>query len=166
MNNLVISVLGNRNAGKSSTWNHLFERTVKTGHNNRRLYLSPTEFVEVFLVSGSAEERDEYVGDIITTENPRIVLCSMQYHPNVQHTIRYFKDNSYMMYCQWLNPGHHDTNYNMAYDSLGLMNVILSNGGIVSIRDAKIPLVSRCDELESFIYGWAHYRNLIQIDNG
>ena len=61
--NLLISVLGNRNSGKSYTWNTLFKQTVRTGTELRRLYLTDNEYVEVFLVSGSAEERKEYVWD-------------------------------------------------------------------------------------------------------
>jgi hypothetical protein len=166
MQNLVVTVLGNRNSGKSSTWNHIFEHTVKTGSNIRRLYLSPKEYVNVFLVSGSPEERELYVGDIIASANPRIVLCSVQYRTDVHQTIQYFNDNNYLIYCQWLNPGYHDSNDTMSFDGLGLLNYITSLGGIVCVRSGKNDLTSRCEELESFIYGWAYYRDLIQIDNG
>ncbi len=78
-NNLVVAVLGNRNSGKSRTWNSLFRkgRSVKTGPRMRKLFLTDTQYVEVFLVSGSPEERKLYVGDIIGDLKPRIVLCSM-----------------------------------------------------------------------------------------
>lgn len=88
--NLVIAVLGNRNSGKSTTWNELFGRTVRTGSQMRRLDLTATEYVEVFLVSGSPEERETYVGEIIGTQTPRIVLCSMQYRADVTQTIDFF----------------------------------------------------------------------------
>src|SRR5258707_15273398 len=100
---VVISVLGNRNSGKSTTWNTLFQTTVRTGSNSRRLYLTPTEFVVVFLVSGSPEERDIYVGDIVGQQEPRIILCSMQYRADVTDTFDYFCQNDYSIYAQWLN---------------------------------------------------------------
>jgi hypothetical protein len=52
---LVVAVLGNRNAGKSLTWNELFGRTVRTGKDLRLLKLNAHEAVEVFLVSSSPE---------------------------------------------------------------------------------------------------------------
>ena len=58
MDKLLVSVIGKRNSGKSSTWNSLFGRTVKTGTKLKRLYLNETEYVNVFLVSGSPEERE------------------------------------------------------------------------------------------------------------
>jgi len=166
MQNLVATVLGNRNSGKSSTWNYIFEKTVKTGTNLRRLYFSKTEYIEVFLVSGSPEERDLYVGDIIGAAKPRVILCSMQYHFNVHRTIGYFRENDYMIYCQWLNPGYHDGTTVSFFDDLGLSNQLLASGSIVSIRNGKTDLTDRCEELLSFIYGWAYYRGLILIDNG
>lgn len=57
-NNLLVGVLGHRNSGKSRTWNVLFGSTVKTGTLMRHLFLTETEYVEVFLVSGSPEERE------------------------------------------------------------------------------------------------------------
>ena len=77
---LMIGVLGNRNSGKSKTWNTLFDKkTVITGKRERQLQLSKTEWISVFLISGSPEERGAYVGDIIGNASPQIVLCSMQY---------------------------------------------------------------------------------------
>jgi hypothetical protein len=76
---LLAGVLGHRNSGKSHTWNTLFGRTVRRGVYARTLELRPGESVEVFLVSGSFEEREEYAGDILKNQDCRIVLCSMQY---------------------------------------------------------------------------------------
>ena len=58
MEKLLIAVLGNRNSGKSHTWNTLFGSTVRTGKEERRLYFNDCEYVNVFLVSGSPEERE------------------------------------------------------------------------------------------------------------
>ena len=38
---LLIGLLGNRNGGKSHTWNELFGHTVRTGKRPRRLELLP-----------------------------------------------------------------------------------------------------------------------------
>jgi hypothetical protein len=161
MKNLVVAVLGNRNSGKSSTWNELFERTVRTGSELKRLYLSNSEYVEVFLVSGSPEERGTYVGDIIGNQKPRIVLCSMQYRSDVTSTIDYFLNNGYMIYCHWLNPGFNDPNEIASIDSLGLSTYLLSTGALVGIRNAKKDVHPRVNEIKDFIYGWANSRRLI-----
>ena len=159
-NKLVVSVIGNQNSGKTSTWKELFGRTVKTGTKLRQLYLNKTEYVEVFLVSGSAEEREKYIGDLITEKNPRIVLCSMQYIESVKDTFNYFVENEYTSYTQWLNPGYKDQK-EVYFDSLGLVNWLLNEEHILSMRNGKINLKDRVQEIRDHIYGWAKNRNLI-----
>ncbi|RZG07400.1 hypothetical protein EXT48_05865 [Pseudoalteromonas sp. CO348] len=160
---LVVSVLGNRNSGKTTTWNTLFDKTVKTGTRNRRLYLSESEYVEVFLVSGSPEEREKHVSELITEENPRIVLCSVQYIESSKETFNYFFENEYTCYTQWLNPGHddHDCSY---FDELGLASWLTYHGHTFSIRCGKESPVPRVQEIKDFIYGWAKSRDLILIE--
>lgn len=162
MENIVISVLGHRNSGKSTTWNGLFDRTVRTGSETRRLYLNQNEFVEVFLVSGSPEERETYVGDIVGTLRPRIILCSMQYRQDVNTTIDFFLQNHYEIYCQWLNPGYSDPFDIPMFDNLGIINYLISHKSTVTIQNGKLNLNERVQLLKEFIYGWARYRNLIQ----
>lgn len=77
MDRLLVGILGNRNSGKSHTWNTLFGRTVRRGKSPRRLELRPGKCVETFLVSGSFEERGEYAGDILDNQSCQIVLCSL-----------------------------------------------------------------------------------------
>lgn len=161
MDNLVISVLGNRNSGKSTTWNHLFEGKVKTGKKIRKLYLREREYVQVFLVSGSPEERESYVGNIIGEQKPRIVLCSMQYRADVTQTIQFFSDNNYLIFCHWLNPGYFDPNDKATPDDLELMKYLLSLNSIIGLRNGKSDIALRVDEIRDFIYGWASSRNLI-----
>ena len=161
MQNLLVSVLGYPNSGKSSTWNALFGSTVKTGSYPRRLELRPGEFVEVFLISGSPQERDKLVQDIMGEQLPRIVLCSTQYRADVTQTFEFFRNNGYQIYTQWLNPGFHDPNSSPYFDYLGLVNFLLSNQALVCMRDGKVALDPRVQEIREFIYGWAKYRNLI-----
>lgn len=160
MEKLLIAVLGNRNSGKSYTWNTLFDSTVRTGKNERRLYFNDCEYVNVFLVSGSPEERETYVGDLITSEEPRIVLCSTQYRDDVKATYSYFVDNGYFLFIHWLNPGHSDLDLT-SFDSLGLVSWLLSQQSIIGIRSGKLSATSRVDEMREYIYGWAKPRNLI-----
>jgi hypothetical protein len=155
---LVISVLGNRNSGKSHTWNTLFGQTVRTGSYIRRLYLTSTQYIEVFLVSGSAEERNLYVGDIIGQQQPTIVLCSMQYLAEVTQTIDYFVQNGYSLYTHWLNPGYSDGGHQP--DHLGLAAQLLYRGAVLTIRDATTDAPPRVQEIRDFLYGWAMSRNL------
>ena len=161
MDKLLIAVLGYSNSGKSTTWNELFGRIVKTGVHEHQLYLNSTEYVNVFLVSGSPEERQKYVGDLITVNEPRIVLCSMQYREDVRQTIEYFVEREYQIYCQWINPGYQDPNEYPQFDSLGVFNYLQGLNATVGIRNGKIDAKSRVQEIKEFIYGWSTYKNLI-----
>jgi hypothetical protein len=163
--NLLIAVVGNRNSGKTTTWKELFGRAVKTGVNLRKLYITETEYVEVFLVSGSPEEREMYVGDLITVERPRIVLCSMQYIESARDTFNYFFENEYSAYTHWLNPGYSDVECKY-FDSLGLVNWLLEKEHFISIKNAKHSPEVRVQQIKEHIYGWAKYRDLIFVDEG
>lgn len=157
---IVVSVLGNRNSGKSTTWNTLFSRTVRTGMQIRRLHFNTTEYIEVFLVSGSPEERETYVGDIIGQQTPRIILCSIQYRADVTQTIDYFLQHGYSIYTQWLNPGFSDSGGRQP-DTLSLVPYLLDHGAVLSIREGTVAPTPRVQELSDFLYGWAHSRGLI-----
>lgn len=155
---LLVGVLGERNAGKSRTWNTLFGRPVKTGDTSRQLELRRGEAVDVFLISGSFEERKLYAGDILDDQDCRIVLCSMQYVRAVQDTFDYVFQKDFWIYLQWLNPGYEDPGE--TWDKLGLLNQVLDHSGVVSIRSGK-HATSRVREISEFIYGWATFRNLV-----
>jgi len=162
MPHLAVTVLGHRNSGKSTTWNTLFGATVKTGKYKRRLYLNKAQYVDVFLVSGSPEERDEYVGNIITAGKPEIILCSTQYVANVQTTYDYFFQNSYECFVQWINPGFSDV---AAYpDALGLLPYLLNAGATVQMRSGKVDPTDRVRSLKQAILGWATYYDLVHTE--
>lgn len=156
----LVGVLGNRNSGKSYTWNRLFGRAVRRGTKPHWLELRPSEWVKVFLVSGSFEERKEYAGDVLKNQECRIVLCSMQYVEGVQETLGYLIEKGFFLYVQWLNPGYRDY-YVASFDPLGLVNRILANSSVLSIRTGKGDASRRVQDLREFIYGWARYRDLI-----
>jgi hypothetical protein len=158
--NLVVSVLGNRRSGKSHTWNTLFGKVVRTGSQMRRLYLTTTQYVEVFLVSGSPEERNSYVGDIIGNNTPRIVLCSLQYRQDVVQTIQYFVQHDYFLFVHWLNPGFSDPQQEP--DSLGLIPTILGKESLLGVRDGRADADDRVGEMRDFIFGWASSRDLVR----
>ncbi len=155
---LLIGLLGNRNSGKSHTWNELFGRTVRTGKHPRKLELLPGECVEVFLVSGSFEERGEYAGDILGSQDCRIVLCSLQYTDDVRETLSYLVDQAFHLYIQWLNPGFCDAN--QMDDQLGIVKGVLLETSTLTIRDGKVDARDRVRELREFTYGWAKSRDL------
>ncbi|KAF3889995.1 MULTISPECIES: hypothetical protein [Nostocales] len=171
---LLVGVVGHSNAGKSSTWEDLFGATVKTSHygNERRLYLSKNQkdWVNVFPINGSPGERGKDVKEIlnpkslINFENPRIVLCSMEY-PNdaVGATIQYFIEHKYELFIHWLNPGYKDPE---EYDDLsGFIPYILKqHNSLLGIRDGKTDRTSRVNEIRNFIRGWASARGLINTD--
>lgn len=155
---LFVGVLGNRNSGKSTTWNTLFNTTVRTGKNSRVLTLYGKECVEVFLISGSPEERQIYAGDILEKQACRIILCSIQYTEAVRKTLDYVSENEFDILVQWLNPGHSDAG--QSFDRLGLLPWLVGHEATVAIRDGKRPPQQRSEELRQFIHGWAKARNL------
>lgn len=156
---LFVGVLGHRNSGKSRTWNELFGRTVRRGQQTRSLELRDNEHVDVFLVSGSFEEREEYAGDILDNQDARIVLCSMQYVDDVRSTIQYVTERHFDIFIQWLNPGYSD--HGDYYDKLGLEPLLLWQRATLSLRDGSVSPRNRVGEIREFIYGWAAYRGLI-----
>ncbi len=158
MDRLLVAVMGNRNAGKSHTWNTLFGRTVRTGKEQRSLEVAKATHVDVFLASGSPEERNLYVGDIVATSKARIVLCSVQYIPESRKTFDYFIAEGFSLYVQWLNPGHGDRS--QTPESLGLLNFLLHHQSVVSIRDGTIGAEPRVREIRELIHGWASSRGL------
>jgi hypothetical protein len=160
MNKLLVAVMGNRNSGKSSTWNTLFGSEVRTGTSERKLFLNECEYVNVFLIGGSPEEREKYVGDIISENRPKIVLCSAQYKEDVKTTFNYFTENDYFLFVHWLNPGYKDPKVQY-YDHLGLANWLLAKPSVIGLRSGHEPIQERVDEIKAYIYGWAKQRNLI-----
>jgi len=164
--NLMVGILGDRKSGKSFTWNALFnKREVKTGKNLRRLYLTELEYVNVFLINGSAELRKKSVAQIITVDKPRIILCSLQYVKDVTKTINYFDRNNYFQYLHWLNPGYNDVHDSALFYHLGIINKIMEKeGSMVGVRNAKLDVEHRVEELRHFIYGWAKGHDLVIVD--
>ena|SRR5581483_1563558 len=164
MPHLAVTTLGNRNSGKSQTWNTLFGSTVKTGKYERRLYLNRAQYVNVFLVSGSPEEREEYVGEIITVEKPNIVLCSTQYIESVRTTYDFFFANGYDVHVQWLNPGFKDgTRY---ADSLDLVPYLLKKGATLEQSDGRADPKQRAQNLVRVILGWATFYDFVRTQFG
>ncbi|EAY26243.1 hypothetical protein [Microscilla marina] len=157
--NLLVAVLGHRKSGKSYTWNTLFGRTVKTGTKERRLYFNSTEYTSVYLVSGSSEERQAYVGDLIKVKNPRIVLCSIQYVAHAMKTFNYFVDRGYSMYVHWLNPGWDDQGG--YHDEHQLGPKILSMHSMLGKRSGKVDAEARVGEMRHYIYDWAKGKDLV-----
>jgi hypothetical protein len=155
---LFVAVLGHQKSGKSTTWNTLFGATVRTGQYPRTLMLYSGECVEVFLISGSPEERQLYAGDILENQDCQIVLCSIQYSETVRKTLDYVVEEGFDMFVQWLNPGRSDAGEN--YDRLGLMPWLLGHDATVSMRDGKVQPGPRTEEIRQFIHGWAKARGL------
>jgi hypothetical protein len=123
------------------------------------LKLRPGKCVEVFLISGSNEERGKYAGDVLKNQKARIVLCSMQYVADVRDTIGYARERDFWMYVQWLNPGFSDADWYPDY--LGIGNELQFAGATIAVRTGKTHLNRRVRELREFIYGWASFRGLI-----
>ncbi len=164
--NLLVGILGDRKSGKSYTWNAMFnKREVKTGKNLRRLYLNEFEYVNVFLINGSAEIRKKNVAQIITVDKPRIILCSLQYVKGVTKTINYFEKNNFFLYLHWLNPGYNDEHDSPLFFHLGIINKIMAKErSMVGVRNAKLDVSIRVKEICDFIYGWAKGNDLLIVD--
>jgi hypothetical protein len=185
---LFVAIIGERNAGKSTTWNTLFGRTVNTGkkartldiyaansvnvrlisgsneekHRNLSQVLAPPQ-LDVFLISGSNEEKKRYAQKVLDNIDCRIVLCSVQYVEEAfERTWNYVFAEGFSIYAQWLNPGHHGTG---TWDQLGLVNRLLANNAVVSIRDGRedySKLHARVEEIRQYIHGWAAARGLLK----
>lgn len=159
---LLIATLGNRNSGKSTTWNRLFDGTVRTGKYERSLYLNRAQSVDVFLISGSPEEREIEVGEILPEPLPQIVLCSTQYREDVAETFDFFFRKGYEVFVQWLNPGYSDSaEYN---DTLVLKDFLLKKGATLQVRDGHADPAPRIKEIRQFILGWATHRDLVRTE--
>lgn len=184
---LFVAVVGDRNSGKSTTWNTLFDETVKTGKKVRRLSLTPSRWaavrlaneselvdherpdsdgngeVSVFLISGSNEEKRRYAQEVLENVDCRIVLCSVQYAEEAfERTWDFVFESVFAIYAQWLNPGHDGK---AVFDGHGLMNRLLAHQAVISIRDGrngKAILEERVEELRQYIHGWAAARQLVR----
>ena len=105
---LFVAVIGSRNSGKSTTWNRLFGGTVKTGKWARTLSLGGGRSTEVFLISGSHEERERYAADVLKNVDCQIVLCSVQYvEEAIERTWSHIFEEGFAIYadgtdvCSW-----------------------------------------------------------------
>jgi hypothetical protein len=161
--NLMIGLLGKAKSGKTHTWNLLFRKpNVRTGKKMRRLYFDEKQYVDVFLISRSAQKRKMDVKSIVKDKEPRIILCSMQYAKKLPETLSYFVDNRYFMYIHWLNPGYNEPNdIPLFYDS-DLIDYILSVPSMIGVRNGKDDAGPRVDELRNFLYAWANGQGLIK----
>lgn len=161
--NLLIGVLGNAGSGKTFTWNQLFGHEVRTGKNTRRLYFNENEYVPVFLVSRAPGKRKVSISSILHDTKPQIVLCSLQYKASLVDTLRYFRQNNYAMYIQWLNPGYSDEHTKPLFYDLEMITQILSQTSYIAVRDGKKDAQQRADDILDFLYGWASRRGMIKI---
>src|SRR5438067_1660107 len=110
MRKLAVCVLGTRNAGKTETWKTLFRQNdIRTGSQLRKLQLTRGSCVDVFLISGSPQERPKTIETMLGTQLPDIILCSVQYHSNAPNTFRFLLDHDYHLIVHRLNPGYQDT---------------------------------------------------------
>ena len=131
---------------------------MRAGTNERRLRLYGDECMNVFLVSGSFEERDKYAGEILDDQTCRIVLCSVQYTEAVRKTFDYVVERDFDMAVQWLNPGYSDRGE--SFDRLGLTAWLIGHDASVSKRDGKAVAVDRVEDIRQFVHGWAKRRGL------
>lgn len=159
---LAVIALGSRNSGKSNTWNSLFGSEVRTGKYIRPLYVDGEKYIHVYLVSGSPEEREMYVGDLITAEAPRIVLCSVQYAIEAKDTFEYFYSNGYSLFVHWLNPGYSESFRQPQPDELELVPYILSLDSLLGIRSGQEPVEGRVAEMRNFLRQWAEDEGLLE----
>ncbi len=178
LKNLAVIVLGASDSGKSYTWHTMFGRRIRTGGDLRELNIggkrvdvlsgSPEEretdvgdiIVKLFLVNGSPEERGIYVGRIITVKNPGIVLCSVQDIPEAESTFKYFADRGYFMFIQWLNPGYRqDRKSDEVVRSL--LGSLPSDSFIFYEKDGNDNPTERVNEMKDFIYSWAKRKGML-----
>jgi hypothetical protein len=160
---LVVGVLGNHFAGKSYTCQVLVGGG-RGAHDLRirKLQLRKGEYVDAFVISRTCLERHASIRRILKGVTCPIILCSIRYDAVETETLRYFIDNGFDLYIQWLNPGRNGKA--RLWDELGWVNQILSAHSLMSIRSARGNPKGRIQEIREFIYGWALYRDLIKTE--
>lgn len=161
---LLIAVLGHRNSGKSETWKKLFaDLNIRTAQKSlRSLQVGPKgEYVDVFLINGSPQERGKPVEEIIQVDSePEIVLCSIQFKKDALSTLKYFQKNNYFIFIHWLNPGFNDS-YEYS-DSEGIISEILKMDSIIGKRNGKVNADERVLEIQDYIHDWANRNCLLK----
>ena len=150
---LLIAVLGNYHSGKTTTWTNLFGRTVRTGKHERILKIRNIE-IPVFLINGAPLERRSELKYIMPKHDPAIVLCSFLYHKNVKANFDYFIKKNYEVYLQWLNPGYGDEHDKSLFYNIGIVNYLMQNQALVSVRNGKISPEQRVADIREYILGW------------
>lgn len=160
----MIGVLGDYHSGKTTTWNNLFGRTVRTGKHERILNIKGIE-IPVFLINGAPLERRAEIKYILPKYDPSIVLCSFLYHKNVKSNFDFFINKGYDTYVQWLNPGFDDEHDKTLFYNIGIINYLLLNNALVSVRNAKINPTSRVKDISEHILGWYLSRQEIITDD-
>lgn len=150
---LLIAVLGNYRSGKTTTWTSLFNKTVRTGKLERTLKIRNVE-IPVFLINGAPLERRSELKYIMPKHDPSIVLCSFLYHKNVKANFDYFINRNYEIYLQWLNPGYEDEHDKTLFYNIGIINYLMQNNALVSVRNGKHNPEPRVAEIREYILGW------------
>lgn len=159
---VLIAVLGNRHSGKTTTWHTLFGTNVKSGKIERRLYLNPAQWIKVFLVSGSPEERKLPVSTLLNKKLPQVVLCSVQYRSTATATFEHFFNNGYDVFVQWLNPGYGEAEKYI--DTVAFGAYLLNKGATIQMRDGRVDPTLRVKEIRQFALGWARHRDLVNTE--
>ncbi len=150
---LLIGVLGNLGAGKTTTWNEFFGRNVHTGKNIRYINIHD-EKIPVFLINGAPLERKTNLEFILPDEDPTIVLSSFLYHKDVKKNFDFFIKKGYELYILWLNPGFSDPNDKVLFYNAGIINYLLSKEATVSVKNGKQIPILRVNDVKNFIYSW------------
>lgn len=150
---LLVGVLGNLGAGKTATWNTFFGRNVHTGKNVRYINIHDVK-IPVFLINGAPLERKTNLEYILPDKDPQIVLSSFLYHKDVKQSFDYFINKGYELYIIWLNPGYADQNDKVLFYNAGIINYLLSNEAIVSVKNGKKIPKLRVDEMKNYLFSW------------
>lgn len=150
---LLIGVLGNLGAGKSTTWNEFFGRNVHTGKNIRYINIHD-EKIPVFLINGAPLERKTNLEYILPDKDPQIVLSSFLYHKDVKKNFKFFIDKGYELFILWLNPGFSDPNDKVLFYNAGIINYLLSNSATVAVKNGKESPLLRSNDIKNYLYAW------------
>ncbi|PLX06389.1 MAG: hypothetical protein C0596_18155 [Marinilabiliales bacterium] len=150
---LLIGVLGNLGAGKTTTWNNFFGRNVHTGKNVRHITIHDQK-IPVFLINGAPLERKTNLEYILPDEDPKIVLSSFLYHKDVKQNFEFFIKKGYDLYILWLNPGYSDPDDKFLFYNAGIINYLMSNGATVSVKNGKMMPEFRVNDIKNYLYAW------------
>jgi GTPase SAR1 family protein len=181
-NKLAIVLLGERNAGKTTTLktffrSHLDQPWRKRVLNGWQTLETRERELRVYIVGQSPREAQTPIVEILADDEPAILICANQYAPDSRGgqqtydafpTFNFLKAKGYDIRVIWLNPGNNREGswysrrtlrgqHDRYFDYAGIASYCLASGWEVTLSDGKDKEGNAALILEK-IAGWLQIR--------